>query len=98
MKITKQQLRKIIKEEVDKELKQETVIEENFIEKVKDFFRGGKKVNKAHVNKVMSRMEKSMLDEYNAIREAILENPNIDEEGKRELLDALGPPPVIRGR
>ena len=98
MKITKQQLRKIIKEEVDKELKQETVIEENFLEKITDFFRGGKKVNKAHVNKVMSRMEKSMLDEYNAIREAILENPNISEEGKRELLNALGPPPVIRGR
>ena len=98
MKITKQQLRKIIKEEVDKELKQETVIEENFIEKVKDFFRGGKKVNKAHVNKVAQRMEQNALDHYNMVREMILENPNVSEEQKRELLDALGPPPTVRGK
>ena len=98
MKIIKSQLRQIIKEEVDKELKQEALIEEGFLDKVKDFFRGGRSINASHVNKVAQRMEQNALDQYNMLREMILENPNLSEEQKRELLNQLGPAPTVRGK
>ena len=98
MKITKSQLQQIIKEEVDKELKQETPIEEGFLDKVKDFFRGGRSINASQVNKVAQRMEQNALDNYNMLRKMILENPNLSEEQKRELLNQLGPAPTVRGK
>ena len=91
MRITKTQLRQIIKEELDKEFKQEIILEKGILGKISDLFKGdGIGASKKVSPKALDKMENVIAVEYDMLRQLILTNPKLSEEQKRELLNQLG--------